>query len=107
MIQQNFLFSDYVEFCTGDGGIGAEETRDYCLGWKPQTEPNCTQADEFEFASGSERETGIINADVRDYSGGGYLIPLRGYILDLQVGKIHCTMEPGLNHFISRLASRS
>jgi O-acetyl-ADP-ribose deacetylase (regulator of RNase III) len=37
------IIRDYVEFCTGNGGVAVEDTRDFCLGWKPQTEANCTQ----------------------------------------------------------------
>lgn len=41
------MIRDAVETCTGDGGLGTEDENDYCLGWKPVTQPNCTKTDEF------------------------------------------------------------
>jgi hypothetical protein len=34
--------------------------------------------------SAGDRQTTTFSGEVRNYGGGGYLIPLRGYIVDLQ-----------------------
>ena len=61
-----------------------EDDQDWCLGWVPVTHPNCTRYKEFEFTSAAELESRPIKAGVRDYGGGGYILPLRGFIDDLK-----------------------
>jgi hypothetical protein len=70
--------------CTGEGGIAYEDDKDWCLGWLPVSNANCTTAKEYEFVSSSKLKSISVSAGVNTYGGGGYKLELRGYIDDLQ-----------------------
>ncbi len=78
------VIRDQVESCTGNGGIDTEDSRDYCLGWVPETSENCTVADEYRYTTADELDAISFGSAVRTYGGGGYLLRMRGYILDLR-----------------------
>ena len=39
----HYIVRDSIASCIGDGGILDEDTRNWCLGWNPTTDPNCTK----------------------------------------------------------------
>ena len=75
-----------IEDCSGEGGITYEDDNDWCMGWIPTTDKNCTAMKEFEYVSSSDINSVSMSAGVngRTYGGGGYILELRGYIDDLQ-----------------------
>ena len=40
-----------IEDCSGEGGITYEDDNDWCMGWIPTTDKNCTAMKEFEYVS--------------------------------------------------------
>ena len=42
------IMRDVLHGCTGDGGMHLEDSRDYCLGWKPKVEgEECVEQAEY------------------------------------------------------------
>ena len=88
---------DTIEECTGEQGKSFEEEGDFCPGWIPAgvNATNCTQEDfensiyhdEYRYTSASEIKALGLQARIRGYGGGGYILKLKGYIDDLH-GKI-------------------
>eukprot|EP00095_Tigriopus_kingsejongensis_P009158 maker-scaffold798_size95657-snap-gene-0.28 protein:Tk09158 transcript:maker-scaffold798_size95657-snap-gene-0.28-mRNA-1 annotation:"polycystic kidney disease protein 1-like 2-like" len=74
---------DTVEHCTGNGGLSTEDGRDWCLGWIPSTNDNCTKSKEFEYTNSSELQSVSHASAIRTYGGGGYILRLTGFIEEL------------------------
>ena len=74
---------DYGE-CTGEKGILYEDTKDWCLGWRMTSDPNCTKAPEFEYESADQAQSATVSAVIKTFGGGGYVLRLRGYITDME-----------------------
>ena len=75
---------DTVEECTGENGIMFEDQRDWCLGWVPKTDPNCTEENEFKYVTSETLQSLPVTAGMNTYGGGGYVLRLRGYIDDMK-----------------------
>jgi hypothetical protein len=73
-----------IDDCTGETGLAVEDDLDGCEGWGDPANPNCTRAKEYEFQSASELQSVQIDAGIKSYGGGGYILKLSGYIDDLQ-----------------------
>ena len=77
---------DVIEECTGESGmIAFEDQSDWCTGWLPIGHPNCTMdMKEFNYTKAGDINATSIDAGIRAYSGGGYILELRGYIDNLE-----------------------
>ena len=58
------MVRDTITECTGDGGMDREDSRDWCLGWRPKTWDNCTKAVEYEYTTSSNISSASYSAGV-------------------------------------------
>lgn len=78
---------DVIENCTGSGGLSVEDDRDYCLGWVPYIEGDdqeCYEQDEYRYTTSDELDSTPTSAGISDYSGGGYVLKLKGFIGEVE-----------------------
>ena len=85
---------DTIEECTGEQGKSFEETGDFCEGWIPKGHPNCSEEqsklqEEYQYVKASDINAMGITGRIRSYSGGGYILKLKGYIDDLHAKMRH------------------
>ena len=84
---------DTIEECTGEQGKSFEETADFCEGWIPEGHPNCSKLvekpEEYKYVKASDINARGITGRIRSYSGGGYILKLKGYIDDLHAKMRH------------------
>ena len=82
------MIRDYVEECTGNGGLYVEDSRDYCEGWKQiqvgGDNDNCTEAAEYRYTTATQLKATPISASMGTYGGGGYILRLKGFIKEVE-----------------------
>ena len=89
---------DSIAACTGDHGIVYEDTRNWCLGWRPTTDPNCTKQAEYEYESAESIQAQPVEGRLKTYGGGGYILRLRGFIDDLKAKIVLLKEENWVNN---------
>ena len=69
----------------------SEDTRVYCMGWKPLIHENCTRMNEFNYQTAEQREANQLKLGgaYHIYSGGGYELRLKGQIKKLNLKLKH------------------
>ena len=56
----------------------------YCLNWWPLKHEECKRMAEFEYTTEAQREAKATKGDFGYYTGGGYLLKLKGNIAELK-----------------------
>ncbi len=78
------MVRDSIPYCTGEHSMSTEDDVDYCAGWIPWGEPNCTYMDEFKYTDAASLNGSSTYGSIYDYGGGGYVFKVKGYIRDMK-----------------------
>jgi hypothetical protein len=88
--------------CAQQSAVVDEDIKDYCNAWEELTEltkelPSCVMP-EFKYKTAEELDGFLISADLDSYSGGGYIVNIKGQSKDIRKNLVKLQQQRWINN---------